>query len=310
MRAMSVKEWGGPEVLTEIETDRPSPGPVEVLVRVRAAGVNATDWKSRATGGLGMWRDPVVPGYDVSGVVEEVGLGVTVLRPGDEVFGMPHFPHQAGAYAEYVTAPARQFVRKPVEIDHVQAAALPLVSLTAWQALTGTAGLRPGQRVLVHAAAGGFGHVAVQIAKALGAHVIGTARAANHPFLRGLGADQLVDHTQVDFAEAVRDVDVVLDTIGGDYGARSLRTMRSGGTLVSLASWEQIPFAEAEPLGIRCGFTLVEPDQAGLRAIAELVAAGRLRPRLDTVLPLGQAAAAHARGETGRTVGKIVLTVD
>ncbi|MGW0810855.1 NADP-dependent oxidoreductase [Nonomuraea sp. NPDC002799] len=310
MRAMSPRTWGGPEVLTEIEVERPSPGPIEILVRVHAAGVNPTDWKSRASGGLGLWGEPVILGYDVSGVVEATGLGVTLFRPGDEVFGMPRFPHQAGAYAEYVTAPTRHFARKPATIDHLQAAALPLAALTAWQSLTETADLRPGQRVLIHAAAGGVGHLAVQIAKARGAYVIGTAREAKHPFLLALGADEVIDYTQVDFAEAVRDVDVVLDTIGGDYGLRSLRVLRRGGTLVSLASWADVPPAgEAERLGIRTGFTFVEPDHAGLRAIAGLVEAGRLRAEIDTVLPLEQAAKAHEQGETGRTTGKIVLTV-
>ncbi|MEO3830261.1 NADP-dependent oxidoreductase [Actinomadura sp. B10D3] len=310
MRAMSPRSWGGPEVLTEVEVNRPSPGPAEILVRVHAAGVNPTDWKSRARGGLGLWGEPVILGYDVSGVVEAVGLGVTLYRPGDEVFGMPRFPHQAGAYAQYVTGPARHFTFKPETIDHVQAAALPLAALTAWQSLIETADLRAGQRVLIHAAAGGVGHLAVQIAKAHGAYVIGTARQAKHPLLRNLGADEVIDYTQVDFAEAVRDVDVVIDTIGGDYGSRSLRVLRKGGTLVSLSSpAENPPVREAEELGIRSGFTLVEPDYAGMKAIAALVETGRLRAEIDTVLPLEQAAKAHERGETGRTTGKIVLTV-
>jgi NADPH:quinone reductase-like Zn-dependent oxidoreductase len=310
MRAMSPRSWGGPEVLAEIELDRPSPGPGEILVRVHAAGVNPTDWKARAAGGLGLWGEPVILGYDLSGVVEATGLGVTLFQPGDEVFGMPRFPHQAGAYAQYVAAPARHFARKPAVIDHVRAAALPLAALTAWQSLTETANLRAGQRVLIHAAAGGVGHLAVQIAKACGAYVIGTAREAKHPFLRGLGADELVDYTRVDFAETVRDVDVVLDTVGGDYGSRSLRVLRGPGTLVSLSSPADVPPAgEAERLGVRSGFTLVEPDHAGMRAVAGLVETGRLRVEIDTVLPLERAARAHERGETGRTTGKIVLTV-
>src|SRR5213076_732494 len=171
----------------------------------------------RASGRFGLWGDPPVLGFDVAGVVSAVGLGVTLFQPGDAVFGMPWFPRQAGGYAEYVTAPARHFVAKPEELSFVQAAALPLVSLTAWQALVDTAAIRPGQRVLVHAAAGGVGHVAVQIAKARGAHVIGTASAAKHEFLRGIGVDEPIDYTAVDFATAVRDVDVVVDPVGGDY---------------------------------------------------------------------------------------------
>ncbi|MGW4644687.1 NADP-dependent oxidoreductase [Sphaerisporangium sp. NPDC004334] len=310
MRAISPRSWGGPEVLTEVELDRPRPDPAEILVRVHAAGVNPTDWKSRAHGGLGLWGEPVILGYDVSGVVEAVGLGVTLYRPGEEVFGMPRFPHQAGAYAQYVTGPARHFTHKPATIDHVQAAALPLAALTAWQSLIDTADLRAGQRVLIHAAAGGVGHLAVQIAKAHGAYVIGTAREAKHPFLRKLGADEVIDYTQVDFVEAVGAVDVVIDTIGGDYGSRSLRLLHKGGTLVSLSSpADTPPAAETEKLGIRSGFTLVEPDHAGMKAIVALVKTGRLRAEIDTILPLEQAAKAHERGETGRTTGKIVLTV-
>jgi NADPH:quinone reductase-like Zn-dependent oxidoreductase len=310
MRAVSPVAWGLPEVLAQIEVPRPDPLPTEVLVRVHAAGVNATDWKSRATGGLGLWGEPPILGHDVSGVVEAVGIGTTVFRPGDEVFGMPWFPRQAGAYAEYVTAPARHFARKPAGVDHVHAAALPLVGLTALQALVDTAGVHAGQRVLVHAAAGGFGHVAVQIAKALGAYVIGTARTAKHGFLRGLGVDEVVDYTATDFTSVLRELDVVVDPIGGDYGRRSLRVLRPGGMLVSLASPaddELVPVAAAA--GLRAGFMLVEPDHAGLNRIASMVDAGLLHPVVDMTLPLAEAAKAHALGETGRTTGKIVLVV-
>jgi NADPH:quinone reductase-like Zn-dependent oxidoreductase len=310
MRAITVESWGGPEFLREVKCPRPKPGPCEILVRVHAAGVNATDWKQRASGGLGLWEDPPAVGWDVSGTVEAIGIGVTLFKEGDQVFGMPRFPHQAGAYAEFVTAPARHFVRKPPNIDHIEAAALPLVSLTAWQALFDTAHLQPGQRVLIHAAAGGLGHIAVQVAKAFDAHVTGTARRDKHPFLRKLGADDLIDYTATDFTTAVQDVDIVLDAIGGDYGPRSLSVLRSGGTLVSLASpADDALRPQAAALGIRAGFMLVEPDNAALTAIADLAATGRLRPAIETVLPLSQAAEAHVLGETGRTTGKIVLKV-
>lgn len=306
MRAIVVSQWGGPEVLTETELDRPEPGLGEVLVRVHAAGVNPVDWKTRAGGALIHWGALAAVGWDVSGTVEAVGPGVTLFQPGDEVFGMPRFPHQASAYAEYVTAPARHFARKPAAIDHVQAAALPLASLTAWQALTDTAGLRAGQRVLVHAAAGGVGHFAVQIAKALGAYVIGTASAAKHDLVRSLGADEMIDYRTTAFEDVVSDVDIVIDAIGGDYGARSLKVLRPGGHLITLTGPDQVP-AEAE--AFRTGWTLVEPDYAGLRAVAALVEEGKLRPVVDTVLPLAEAAKAHEIGEQGRTTGKIVLTV-
>lgn len=306
MRAVTATAWGGPEVLTETRVARPEPGPTEILVRVHAAGINPVDWKSRASGGFGMWGETPILGYDVSGVVEAVGLGVTLYAPGDEVFGMPQFPQQAGGYAEYVAAPARHFARKPAGLTHVEAAALPLAGLTAWQALVETAALRPGQRVLVHAAAGGVGHLAVQIAKARGAYVIGTASAAKHDFLRSLGVDEPIDYTTSDFAQVVRDVDIVLDCFGGDYGTRSLPVLRDGGSLVTLPSPDVTPVPER---GIRTGFTLVEPDYAGLLGLAELVEAGLLRPEVDTVLPLAEAAKAHELGESGRTRGKLVLTV-
>ncbi|MER0481292.1 NADP-dependent oxidoreductase [Streptomyces sp. Edi2] len=311
MRAVSQDTAGGPDVLKIITTDRPVPGPTEILVRVHAAGVNPTDWKSRTQGQfLSGAKTPFTLGFDVSGVVEAVGLGVSVFAPGDKVFGMPRFPHPAGAYAEYVTAPARHFAHLPASLDHVRGAALPLASLTAWQALVDTADIRPGARVLIHAAAGGVGHLAVQIAKARGAYVIGTARQAKHDFLRGLGADEIVDYTQQDFAETVRDIDIVLDTIGGDYGARSLRTLRPGGTLVSILPLDDsFPAAQAREARVRAGFMLVEPDQAGLRAVADLVNSGKLQVTVDTVVPLEEAAKAHALGETGRTTGKIVLSV-
>jgi len=311
MRGISQDAAGGPEVLKVVEADRPVPGMNEVLVRVHAAGVNPTDWKTRARGRFGSGATPpFILGYDVSGVVEAVGAGVMLFAPGDEVFGMPRFPYPAGAYAEYMTAPARHVAPKPAGLDHVHAAALPLAALTAWQAVVDIADVRPGQRVLVHAAAGGVGHLAVQIAKARGAHVVGTARKAKHDFLRGLGADELIDYTQEDFAEKVQDIDVVIETIGGGYWPRSLQTMRPGGVMVSLLPLDdRFPTAQARGAGIRAGFMLVEPDQAGLRAISALVETGRLRVELDTVVPLELAGKAHELGEAGRTTGKLVLFI-
>jgi NADPH:quinone reductase-like Zn-dependent oxidoreductase len=313
MRAITATAWGAAELLAEVDVPRPEPGPAEVRVRVHAAGVNPTDWKQRVTGGLGLWGDPPILGYDVSGVVDAVGLGVELFRPGDEVFGMPRFPNQAGAYAEYVTAPARQFVAKPASIDHVQAAALPMAALTAWHVLVDTAHVREGQRVLVHAAGGGVGHLAVQIAKARGAYVVGTAREDKHELLRSLGADELIDYTRQPFEEAISDIDVVVDTIGGDYPARSLATMRVGGILICLASLFDPPeevARDAASRGLRTATPLVEPDRLALTAIAELVDAGRLRPIVAEALPLAQARHAHELGETARTTGKLVLTLD
>lgn len=310
MRAIIQESYGGPEVLHETRVPRPEPGPGEILVAVRAAGVNPTDWKHRAQAGF-VDRLPLVLGWDVSGVVEAVGYGVTLFAPGEEVFGMLPYPHGSGSHAEYVVGPARAFTRKPTVIDHVQAGALPLVSLTAYQALIDTAGIGPGQRVLIHAAAGGVGHVAVQIAKAHGAYVIGTASAPKHDLLRELGADEVVDYRTTDVADAVDGVDMVLDPLGGETRARSVGLLRPGGTLVSLLSGGSAEeAAHVAERGVRTATMLVEADHAGMNAVADLVAAGALRPRVEATFPLAEAAAAHRLGETGRTTGKIVLEVD
>ena len=310
MRAVSQDVLGGPEVLKIVETERPAPRPNEVLVRVRAAGVNPTDWKHRANGGF-LGEPPFVLGWDVSGVVEAVGVGVALFEPGDEVFGMLPYPFGHGSHAEYVTVPARALAPKPAGIDHVQAGALPLVSLTAWQALVETAELRAGQRVLIHAAAGGVGHVAVQIAKARGAYVIGTASAGKHGFLRELGADEVIDYRETDFAEVVKDVDVVLDTIGGDHSVRSLGVLRPGGVVVSILPVGSDDFyEEADRLGVRAVRMLVDADRTGMLEIARLVEQGALRPTIAGTFPLAEAVEAHRRGETGRTTGKLVLVID
>lgn len=314
MRAIVATEPGPAGVLKESRVPKPQPGGTEVLVRVHAAAVNPADWKTRSSGGWtgrhGGTEQGVILGWDVSGVVERVGRGVTRFQPGDEVFGMPLFPHFPGGYSEYVTAPSRQFVPKPATLTHVQAAALPLASLTAYQALHDYAQVKPGQKVLIHAAAGGVGHLAVQIAKALGAHVVGTASAAKHDFLRALGADEVIDYREVDFAAAVSGIDVVIDAIGGDYFDRSLRTMNPGGTLVALSyDVSREMKARAAEAGVTSDFMLVEPDLAALTEIRTLVVDGRLRPVVDAELPLAEAAKAHELGESNRVSGKIVLKV-
>jgi len=312
MRAISQDTYGTPDVLQETLLPRPVPRVSEILVAVHAAGVNPTDWWNRAQS-MTVARMPLVLGWDVSGVVEAVGVGVTLFKPGDEVFGMLPYPGGVGSHAEYVTGPARAFTNKPVGIDHVQAGALPLAALTAYQALVETADLRAGQRVLIHAAAGGVGHLAVQIAKSRGAYVIGTASTAKHDFLRSLGADEVIDYHSIDFTEAVADVDVVLDPISRDSAARarSVAVLRPGGTLVSIlpVPIEAAELAAIAELGIRYESLLVEADHAGMQAIADLVETGALRAHIEATFPLNQAAKAHALGETGRTTGKIVLTV-
>lgn len=244
-------------------------------------------------------------------MVEAVGIGVVAFAPGDEVFGMLPYPYGHGSHAEYVIAPARALTRKPAGVDHAQAGALPLVSLTAWQALTEHADLRPGQRVLIHAAAGGVGHVAVQIAKARGAYVIGTASAGKHGFLRELGVDEPIDYRETDVTEAVKDVDVVLDTIGGDTSLRSLRVLRAGGVLVSiLPGGSDELYEEAGRLGVRALRMLVDADRGGMEAIAGLIEQGKLRATIAGTFPLSDAAEAHTLGDTGRTTGKLVLLND
>jgi NADPH:quinone reductase-like Zn-dependent oxidoreductase len=249
----------------------------------------------------------------VSGIVEEVGFGVTTLAPGDEVYGMPWFPRAAGGYAEFVTAPSRQFARKPRSITHEQAAAVPLAALTAWQSLIDTAHVQSGQRVLVHAAAGGVGHFAVQIARHLGAHVIGTASSARHDWLTGLGADELIDYTTVAFEEVLADVDVVLDLAGdarGSTSTRSLTVLRPGGLLIAVPGGVSPELAAAaDAAGVRATPFLVEPDGAALTRIAELIDAGTIRVEVEEVFPLGEVARAHTRGQANRTRGKLVLHV-
>jgi NADPH:quinone reductase-like Zn-dependent oxidoreductase len=309
MRVVRQTELGGAEVLEPAEVPRPRPGPTEVLVRVRAAGVNPVDWKTRERGGF-LGRPPFVLGWDVSGEVVACGLGATPFAPGDEVLGLVRFPHEAGAYAEYLTAPSRQLVRRPAGLGPVEAAALPLAGLTAWQALVEVADVRPGQRVLVQAAAGGVGHLAAQIAAARGARVFGTARAAKHAFLREVGVSDPLDHTARDWARGLGGLDVVLDPFGGDAAVAGLRLLRPGGVLVTLRSAVDPGLADAaRRAGVRAVVLVVEPDRCGLSALLDLVRAGRLRVRVDGVFPLADAAAAHRAGESGRTTGKLVLTV-
>jgi NADPH:quinone reductase-like Zn-dependent oxidoreductase len=308
MRAIRQDVLGGPEVLREVEVERPEPGFSQILVKVRAAGLNPSDWGHRAHR-IFLGEPPFTLGWDVSGVVESVGFGVTLFKPGDEVFGMLPYPFGVGAHAEYVVGPARAFAIKPGNIDHVTAGALPLAALTAWQALNDTARLQAGQRVLIHAAAGGVGHLAVQIAKARGAYVIGTASERNHDLVRSLGADEVIDYTAADFTASASDMDVVLDPITGDYSARSLRLLRRGGILVSL-----LPFAadipgEAARLGVRAEIMLVEYDHQGMTEIANLATEGRLRPVIAATFPLADAAKAHKLGETRHVAGKLVLTM-
>jgi NADPH:quinone reductase-like Zn-dependent oxidoreductase len=310
MLAITQRTFGGPEVLEVVETDRPAPLPTEVLVRVHAVGLNLVEAIVRAGAFPLLGPPPFTLGWDISGVVEEVVPGVSRFRPGDEVYGMPFFPRAGNAYAEYVAAPSRQLARKPAKIDHIHAAALPLAGLTAWQALVDIAEVGPGQRVLVHGAAGGVGHLAVQIAKARGAYVVGTASAGKHDFVRDLGADEMIDYRAVDFAEAVSGMDVVIDSIGAEYVERSIPVLRPGGVVVSLIERGNAALeATVAAAGRVFAGISVEPDQVGLEALAELVDAGQLRVHVEEVIPFREVARAHALLTERAATGKLVLAL-
>jgi NADPH:quinone reductase-like Zn-dependent oxidoreductase len=307
MQIIRQDELGGPEVLKPAHVPIPEPGMGEIVVRVHAAGVNPVDVMARQSG-VFVGDPPFVLGWDVSGTVESVGLGVTLYEPGDEVFGMLAFPHGHGGYAEYVVAPARVFVLKPERLDHVEAAAIPMVGLTAWQALVDTAYVFEGTRVLINGAAGGVGHVAVQIAKARGAHVIALASAANAEFVRSLGADEVIDYATTDFTQVVADLDVVLDVIGGEYPAKALTVLKPGGILVSTLPPTVLPVAaEAAKRGIRLAGLLVEADRLGMTELANLAAAGKLSPTIAATYSFDQVAEAHSlKAGPGKTVITIV----
>ncbi|MFE6052214.1 NADP-dependent oxidoreductase [Kitasatospora sp. NPDC056446] len=308
MRAVVQREVGGPEVLEVAEVERPELLSGEVLVRVRAAGVNPVDVAVRAGWFPLLGEPPFTVGWDVSGVVEEAAPGAR-YRVGEEVYGMPFFPRAANAYAEYVAAPSRQLARKPASIDHAQAAALPLAALTAWQGLVDLAGVSEGQRVLVHRAAGGVGHFAVQIAKARGAYVIALASEPKHAFLREIGADEVVDYRTTDYTTVVEDVDIVFDS--SSENVRALEVLKPGGFLVSIMEHRDRELAAAvEAAGRHFAGVSVEPDYAGLEAIAALVDEGRIRPHVTRAFPLAEAGRAHELVASGTVQGKVVLTVD
>ena len=308
MRVITQQSLGGPEVLTLVDAPEPEPLPTEVLVRVKAIGLNPLEARLRAGEFPLLGQPPFVLGWDISGVVEEARTWR--FRPGDEVFGMPLFPRVASGYAEAVSAPALHLVRKPASLSHAEASALPIVGLTAWQGLVDLGGVSEGDRVLVHGGGGGVGHVAIQIAKALGAHVIATAGGSKRKFVEGLGADEVIDYTAVDFTGAVRDIDVVLDTIGGDTPRRSLQVLRPGGHLVTATSEEDSQLAAAyEAAGMRFSGIAVDPDPVALRGLVELVEQGSLRVHVQETFPFERVADAHRLLDGGHLQGKLVLTV-
>ncbi len=299
MKAVLIHETGGPEVLSFEETERPEPGEGEVLIKVCAASVNPIDWKIRR--GLREAPLPKVLGNDVSGVVEFSRL--EGFAEGDEVFGIA----PSGGYAQFATAPAASIAKKPVGVSHEQAACLPVSGMTAWQALFDSGGLQPGQTALIAGAAGGVGHLAVQFAKHAGARVIGTGSSRNRDFVIGLGADEYVDYTSQDVSEAVKDVDVAFDTVGGETTRSLLPTLRSGSVLVTIANAP--PEQEAAERGARAELLGMSLSSELLVRIAGLAADGEVRVEISNTFPLEQARQAHELSEAGHTRGKIVLTV-
>ena len=308
MQAVRIHEFGGLDNLRVEDAPTPEPGDGEVLVRIHAAGINPVDWKTCAGEGVASRLEdpfPFIPGWDVSGVVQAPGAGVSDFKAGDAVCGMVRWPWGGGGYAEYVAAPAVDLVARPGSMDDAQAAGLPLAALTAWQALFDTADLQLGQSVLIHAAAGGVGHIAVQLAKWRGAHVTGTASARNEAFLRELGADLVIDYNAARFEDVARDVDVVLDGVGGDIQERSWAVLKPGGMLVSIRGRPNQEEASAH--GVRAQHVSVHADAEQLRAIADLAAAGPLTVHVDATFPLEEVRKAHEMSRTGHTRGKLTL---
>lgn len=298
MQAVVIHETGGPEVLRLEEVEAPQPGEGEVLVRVRATSVNPIDWKQRR--GLAGAELPAVPGYDVSGVVER--SGGSELAEGEEVFGRAR-----GTYAELAVASASNLARKPGGLGHEQAAAIPVAGETAWQGLFDNGGLESGQTALIAGAPGGVGHFAVQFAKHAGARVIGVGSSRNRDFVLGLGADEYVDYTKQDVAEAVSDVDVALDTVGGGTTESLVPVLREGGVLVTIAATP--PEEAASARGAGAVVFSSGPNREQLGRIAELVESGEARVEIAESLPLTEVQRAHKLSEAGHTRGKIVLTV-
>ena len=311
MKAIRIHNYGGPEVLHYEAAPCPKPQAGEVLIRVHAAGVNPIDWKVREGDMKDFWphKFPLILGWDLSGVVEELGPGPAAagrFKIGDEVYGLPD-PTRNGACADYIVVRESELALKPNSLHHIRAATVPLAALTAWQSLFDTAQLQPGQRVLIHAGSGGVGHFAVQLAKWKGANVLATASTKNQDLLRKLGVNEPIDYTQQRFEDVARNIDIVLDTIGGETQERSWSVLKKDGVLVSLV---QPPSEEkAEELGVRAAFVAGHPSGSQLAEIAKIIDSGRLAPVFDRILPLSEAKRAHELSQSGHTHGKIALRV-
>lgn len=316
MRAAVIDELGDADLLHLAEVPVPVRISDEVLVRVVAAAVNPIDVKTRAGRGVSaaIPAFPQVLGYDFAGIIEAVPYASHPLQPGDAVYGMGRFPRGAGSYAEYLTVSSMSVAPKPATLSFAEAAAVPLAALTAWGMVVELAKAHQGQRMLVHAGAGGVGHFAVQFARFFGAHVTATCSADNAEFVRGLGADAVIDYRSQRFEDEVSDIDVVIDLIGNvhaDTGIRSLEVLRRGGLLVNAptGSWPTLA-ADAAARGIRATGYNVSPDARTLAVITRLIEQGQVRPHVDRVFELADAAEAHRVQEAGHVRGKLVLRVD
>lgn len=306
MKAIQIHKFGGPEVLQLNDVPRPEPGPRQVLVRIHAAGVNPVDWKIRE-GQLGRLPLPIIMGNDFSGEIEALGPDVTEFRVGEPVFGS--VAEMSGSYAEYALAEVSQIIEKKQGLEHIEAAAIPVASMTAWQALFDEAKLRLGQKVLIHAAAGGVGSFAVQFAKWKGAYVIGTASGQNADLVRSFGAHEFIDYTTTRFEDVVRDADIVLDTIGGETQQRSFKVLKRGGILISIV--EPPSEKDAAAQGIRAVFMREDAARADeLTRIAQLITSGQIKVNVETILPLREARKAQELSQSKHAHGKIVLAVD
>ena len=315
MRAIIINNFGGRDQMQLAERPKPVPGKGEVLIRVKAAGVNPVDTKIRE--GLLRFRlphmFPVILGWDAAGVVEEIGPGCKRFKIGDEVFSYCRKPVvMHGAYCEFIALDEKNVAFKPAKLSFAEAAAIPLAGLTAFQSLIEAGEIARGQKVLIHAAAGGVGGYAVQLARRKGCRVIATAGAANHGYVKSLGAHEVIDYTQTDFVEAVRKnhpdgMDVVFDTVGGDVQERSANVLKPGGKLVSILAFAKE--AELRARGADCRYVFVRPESRQLAKLAKLADAGKLRVELAAVLPLEEAAKAHEMLESRHTRGKIVLKI-
>lgn len=303
MKAIRIHEFGGPEVLKYEDVPEPQPGQDEIRIRVIAAGVNPADWKMRK--GLMKLPLPMTIGLDVAGVVDASGPKVNAFHLNDRVFAKTSPPR--GGYAEYTVVNASQAALMPKSIGFIESAAIPTAGLTAWQSLFDIAGLDKGQSVLIHGAAGGVGSFAVQFAKWKGAHVIGTASAGNAQFLKSIVADVVIDYKTQRFEDVVHNVDVVLDTIGGDTFERSWGVLKPGGFLVTTVA--NVPEGAAEAHGVRAKRIVSQADERELAQIAAIIDEHHIKPIVTTVLPLAEARKAQEMSESLHTRGKIVLRV-